>query len=113
VVGKYTSYEDSYKSLNEAVFHGGFGNRLKVALNWVEAEALESEGGARLLDNAHGILVPGRFGSRGTRDMMRAAEHARTHGIPLLRDLLRLSVGHRGVRAQRVRARGCGLDRGR
>src|SRR5712691_760081 len=82
VVGKYTGYEDSYKSLNEAVFHGGFGNRLKVALNWVEAEALESESGARLLDNAHGILVPGGFGSRGTRGMMKAAEHARTHGIP-------------------------------
>jgi CTP synthase len=82
VVGKYTGYEDSYKSLNEAVFHGGFGNRLKVALNWVEAEALESEGGARLLADAHGILVPGGFGSRGTRGMMKAAEYARTHGVP-------------------------------
>jgi CTP synthase len=82
VVGKYTGYEDSYKSLNEAVFHGGFGNRLKVTLNWVEAEALESDGGARLLADAHGILVPGGFGSRGTRGMMKAAEHARTHGIP-------------------------------
>src|SRR5881392_1646587 len=82
VVGKYTGYEDSYKSLNEAVFHGGFGNRLKVALNWVEAEALERESGARLLDNAHGILVPGGFGSRGTRGMMKAAEYARTHDVP-------------------------------
>ena len=47
VVGKYTGYEDSYKSLNEAVYHGGFAHRLKVRLNWVEAEALEREGGAR------------------------------------------------------------------
>jgi CTP synthase len=82
VVGKYTGYEDSYKSLNEAVFHGGFKHRLKVNLNWVEAEALEKEGGAKLLEGADGILVPGGFGSRGTRGMMKAAEYARTQGVP-------------------------------
>jgi CTP synthase len=82
VVGKYTGYEDSYKSLNEAVYHGGFANNVKVRLNWVEAEALEKEGGARLLDDAHGILVPGGFGSRGTRGMMKAAEYSRTHNVP-------------------------------
>jgi len=52
VVGKYTGYEDSYKSLNEAVFHGGFAHKLKVRLNWVEAEALEKEGGVRALEGA-------------------------------------------------------------
>ena len=82
VVGKYTGYEDSYKSLNEAVFHGGFAHRLKVNLHWVEAEALEKEGGTKLLEDAHGILVPGGFGSRGTRGMMKAAEYARVRGIP-------------------------------
>ena len=82
VVGKYTGYEDSYKSLNEAVFHGGFAHRLKARLNWVEAEALEKENGAALLAEAHGILVPGGFGSRGTRGMMKAAEFARAHGVP-------------------------------
>ena len=82
IVGKYTGYEDSYKSLNEAVFHGGFAHRLRVRLNWVEAEALEKEGGASLLDGAHGILVPGGFGSRGTRGMMKASEYAREHAIP-------------------------------
>ena len=82
VVGKYTGYEDSYKSLNEALFHGGFAHRLKVRLNWVEAEALEREGGAVLLDGADGILVPGGFGSRGTRGMMRASEYAREHVVP-------------------------------
>jgi CTP synthase len=82
IVGKYTGYEDSYKSLNEAVFHGGFAHRLRVRLNWVEAEALEKEGGTSLLDGSHGILVPGGFGSRGTRGMMKAAEYAREHGIP-------------------------------
>jgi CTP synthase len=82
VVGKYTGYEDSYKSLNEAVYHGGFKHRLRVRLNWVEAEALEGENGTALLDGAHGILVPGGFGSRGTRGMMKAAEYARTRRIP-------------------------------
>jgi CTP synthase len=82
VVGKYTGYEDSYKSLNEAVYHGGFAHRLSVRLNWVEAEALEREGGHSLLAGAHGVLVPGGFGSRGTRGMMKAAEYAREQGVP-------------------------------
>src|SRR4026209_691247 len=82
VVGKYTGYEDSYKSLNEALFHGGFAHHVKARLNWVEAEALEKENGLAQLEDAHGILVPGGFGDRGTRGMMRAAEIAREPGIP-------------------------------
>src|SRR5262249_19354532 len=82
VVGKYVGYEDSYKSLNEALYHGGFKHRLRVNIRWVEAEALEHAGGEQLLDGAHGILVPGGFGDRGTRGMMRAAEIARERGIP-------------------------------
>ena len=82
VVGKYVGYEDSYKSLNEALYHAGFAHHLKVSINWVEAEALELDGGEALLDGAHGILVPGGFGSRGSRGMMRAAEIARTRQIP-------------------------------
>src|ERR1700741_4782339 len=82
VVGKYVGYEDSYKSLNEALYHGGFPHRLKVNIKWIEAEALEAPGGEQLLDEAHGILVPGGFGDRGTRGMMKAAEIARERGIP-------------------------------
>ena len=82
VVGKYVEYEDSYKSLNEALTHGGFPHGLKVNIRWVEAEALEEPDGARLLDGADGILVPGGFGDRGTRGMMKAAEVARTRQIP-------------------------------
>ena len=82
VVGKYVGYEDSYKSLNEALYHGGFPHRLKVNLKWVEAESLEAPGGAALLDDADGILVPGGFGNRGTRGMMKAAEIARERRIP-------------------------------
>jgi CTP synthase len=82
VVGKYVGYEDSYKSLNEALYHGGFKHRLRVNIRWVEAEALEQPGGEQLLDGADGILVPGGFGDRGTRGMMRAAEIARERQIP-------------------------------
>ena len=82
VVGKYVEYEDSYKSLNEAMTHGGFPHGLKVNFQWVEAEALEEPDGERLLDGANGILVPGGFGNRGTRGMMKAAEVARTRRIP-------------------------------
>jgi CTP synthase len=82
VVGKYVGYEDSYKSLNEALYHGGFAHRLRVNIHWVEAEALEEPAGERLLEGAHGILVPGGFGSRGSRGMMRAAEIARREQIP-------------------------------
>jgi len=82
VVGKYVGYEDSYKSLNEALYHGGFEHGLKVNIKWIEAEALELPDGADTLDEADGILVPGGFGDRGTRGMMRAAQVARERRIP-------------------------------
>jgi CTP synthase len=82
VVGKYVGYEDSYKSLNEALYHGGFPHRVKVNIKWIEAEALEEPNGRSLLDAADGILVPGGFGNRGTRGMMIAAQVARERQIP-------------------------------
>jgi len=82
VVGKYVGYEDSYKSLNEALYHGGFPHRLKVNIKWIEAEALEEPNGESLLDGADGVLVPGGFGDRGTRGMMKAAQIARERRIP-------------------------------
>jgi len=81
-VGKYVEYEDSYKSINEALYHGGFQNRLKVNLKYVEAEALEQPEGQHLLKDASGILVAPGFGDRGSRGMMAAAEHARTTKTP-------------------------------
>ncbi|HUF47399.1 MAG TPA: CTP synthase [Vicinamibacterales bacterium] len=83
-VGKYTGYEDSYKSINEGLSHGGFANRLKVNLNYIEAEALGRPEGQHLLDDAAGILVAPGFGDRGVDGMMRAAEVARTRKIPYL-----------------------------
>src|SRR5215211_7137745 len=82
VVGKYVGYEDSYKGLNEALYHGGFPHRLKVNIKWIEAEALEEADGESLLDGADGILVPGGFGDRGTRGMMKAAQIARERQVP-------------------------------
>ena len=81
-VGKYVEYEDSYKSINEALYHGGFRHRLKVNLKYVEAEALEQPGGMEALDDAVGILVAPGFGDRGSRGMMAAAEFARATKIP-------------------------------
>ncbi len=82
VVGKYVGYEDSYKSLNEALYHAGFKRGVRVTIKWIEAEALEGPDGERLLADADGILVPGGFGNRGSRGMMCAARVARERQIP-------------------------------
>jgi len=82
IVGKYVSFEDSYKSLNEALSHGGFGNGVKVVRRWVEAEELESGDPNGTLAGVDGILVPGGFGTRGTGGMVAAAEYARQHKVP-------------------------------
>jgi CTP synthase len=81
-IGKYTAYEDSYKSINEALHHGGLPHRLNVKLQYVEAEALEEPDGLKLIEDAVGILVGPGFGDRGSRGMMAAAEYARTRKIP-------------------------------
>ena len=82
VVGKYVGYEDSYKSLNEALYHGGFRHRLGIDIHWVEAEALEADDSEHLLAGADGILVPGGFGDRGSRGKMLAVRLARERKIP-------------------------------
>src|SRR5687768_5474465 len=82
IVGKYVSFEDSYKSLNEALTHGGFGNDVRVVRRWVESEDLEKGDVDRLLGGVDGILVPGGFGARGTGGMVAAAEYARRTGTP-------------------------------
>jgi CTP synthase len=82
IVGKYVTFEDSYKSLNEALSHGGFGNEVSVVRRWVESDELESENAAEKLAGVDGILVPGGFGSRGTGGMVAAAEYARKTGTP-------------------------------
>jgi CTP synthase len=82
IVGKYTGLKDAYKSLNEALFHGGIANRVKVKLVWIESEVFEGEDPAPYLDNVHGILVPGGFGERGSEGKILAARFARQRNVP-------------------------------
>jgi len=82
VVGKYTSLLDSYKSLGEALAHGGIANNVRVKLNWIDSEIFEREDTVRHLDGVHGILVPGGFGERGAEGKIQAARFAREHKVP-------------------------------
>jgi CTP synthase len=82
IVGKYVEYEDSYKSLNEALYHGGLANKLRVELKWVESEGLVEEMLEEQLSPYDGILVPGGFGKRGIDGMLLAAKYARTGKMP-------------------------------
>jgi CTP synthase len=82
MVGKYVEYQDSYKSLNEALTHGGLAHSLKVNQVWVEAEGLEGKNWEEQLKGLDAILVPGGFGKRGIPGMLRAIEYARTRNVP-------------------------------
>ncbi len=82
IVGKYTSLLDSYKSLNEALMHGGIANNMRVKIKWLDSEIFEREDAIRHLEGVHGILVPGGFGERGTEGKIRAAQFARERKIP-------------------------------
>ncbi len=82
VVGKYVNLVESYKSLNEALVHGGIPRGIRVKLDFVDAELIETEGPDKLLSGANGILVPGGFGSRGIEGKIKAAGYAREHNVP-------------------------------
>ncbi len=82
VVGKYTGLKDAYKSLNEALAHGGLANRVRVNLDWIESEVFESADPAAHLEHVNGILVPGGFGQRGTEGKVLAARFARERRVP-------------------------------
>ena len=82
VVGKYTGLKDAYKSLIEALHHGGIANQVKVNLEWIESEIFEHEDPAPFLEGIHGIMVPGGFGQRGAEGKIRAAQFARERKVP-------------------------------
>jgi CTP synthase len=84
IVGKYVEYEDSYKSLKEALVHGALAHNLKLRLNWIEAEGLEAgqQACAEQLADYDGILVPGGFGKRGIEGMLQAIRYARENKVP-------------------------------
>ncbi|MGA2892963.1 MAG: CTP synthase [Xanthobacteraceae bacterium] len=82
IVGKYTGMKDAYKSLIEALSHGGIANKVKVKLDWIESEVFENEDPAPFLEHVDGILVPGGFGLRGAEGKIRAARFARERHVP-------------------------------
>jgi CTP synthase len=82
IVGKYTGLKDAYKSLTEALTHGGLANRVKVKLDWIESEIFEGADATPHLENVHGILVPGGFGPRGAEGKILAARFARERKVP-------------------------------
>jgi CTP synthase len=82
IVGKYTGMKDAYKSLIEALSHGGLANNVRVNLDWIESEIFEREDPAPFLEHVHGILVPGGFGQRGAEGKIRAARFARERRVP-------------------------------
>jgi len=84
IVGKYTQLGDAYKSIAEALTHGGIANRVKVHAEWLDSEVFETEDPAPRLENFDGIIVPGGFGERGTEGKIRAAQFARERNVPYL-----------------------------
>ncbi|HYH70470.1 MAG TPA: CTP synthase [Methyloceanibacter sp.] len=82
IVGKYTGLKDAYKSLSEALVHGGIAHKVRVNLEWIEAQIFESQDAASYLEDVNGILVPGGFGERGSEGKIQAAKYARTKGVP-------------------------------
>ena len=82
IVGKYTGLKDAYKSLIEALYHGGIANRVKVKLEWIESEVFEKEDPAPYLEKVDGILVPGGFGERGSEGKIEAVRFARERKVP-------------------------------
>ncbi|WP_127143623.1 CTP synthase [Pelagibacterium montanilacus] len=82
IVGKYTGLKDAYKSLTEALTHGGIANRVRVKLHWIDSEVFERDDPAPYLEGIHGILVPGGFGERGAEGKINAARFARMRDVP-------------------------------
>lgn len=84
IVGKYTGMKDAYKSLSEALVHGGIANRVRVNIRWVDAEEFEKSDVAATLEPMHAILVPGGFGERGSHGKIEAVRFARERKVPFL-----------------------------
>ena len=82
VVGKYTNLVDSYKSIQEALIHGGISNDLRVAVEWLSSEEFDGDNHVNLLKDYHGLLIPGGFGSRGIEGMLAAVRWSRENGMP-------------------------------
>jgi len=105
IVGKYVDLKESYKSLSEALVHGGIGNQCRVDLEYVDSEAVETDGLPELLAEVDGILVPGGFGQRGTEGKIAAIRYAREKGIPFFGICLGMQLA-----VVEFARNGCGLE---
>jgi CTP synthase len=105
MVGKYIHLQDAYKSVLEAILHGGVANDSKVVVRWVDSEEIETRGAEALLQEADGILVPGGFGDRGVEGKIAAARFARTRGVPYFG----ICLGLQAATVEFARA-ACGLE---
>jgi CTP synthase (UTP-ammonia lyase) len=114
IVGKYVEYEDSYKSLKEALVHGALAHNLKLQINWIEAEGLEAadgDGYEAQLEGYDGILVPGGFGKRGIEGMLLAIRYAREKKVPYFGICLGMQTACIEFARNVVRAGGGELER--
>lgn len=82
VIGKYIDLKDSYKSLSEALHHGGIANNSKVSISWIDAEDVEEKGAEFFLQGIDGVLIPGGFGKRGIEGKIESIRYARENRIP-------------------------------
>jgi len=92
IVGKYVNLIESYKSINEAMIHAGIAHKTRIRFSYIDAEEIEAHGPKKLLAHAHGILVPGGFGERGTKGKIETVKYAREHGIPFFGICLGLQI---------------------
>ena len=103
--------KDAYKSLIEALSHGGIANKVKVNLDWIESEVFEREDPTPFLEHVNGILVPGGFGQRGAEGKIRAAQFARERHVPYFGICFGMQMAVDRSRAQSLRHRRGELDR--
>jgi len=104
VVGKYTVLPDAYKSITEALVHGGIANDVKVKINWVEAEDFETSEAVDVMKGMNAILVPGGFGERGTEGKIKAVRYARENDIPYFGICLGMQMAVETLRVLKARA---------
>ncbi len=107
IVGKYTNLEDSYKSLVEAITHGGLANNTKVDIKWINAEKVEKEKNSKLFKNIDGILVPGGFGIRGIEGKIKSSKYARENKIPFFGICLGLQMAIIEIGRNILKLKGC------
>ena len=111
IVGKYVKLEDSYISVIESLHHAGFANNVKVEVDLIDAEKINSENAKERLSKYDGIIVPGGFGNRGIEGKIETIKYARENKVPFLGICLRYANGSCRICKRRIRFKRCKLSR--